>query len=188
MEKNSNLTIPNILSVFRILLIPVFIITYFYIDNIDGYRVIPAVILGVSALTDVVDGMIARHYNQITQLGKIIDPLADKLSQFAMCVCLAVENWQLIFFSLILFGKELCFLIGGILISKKSINIPGAKWYGKVTTAVIFISLFLITLLPKIPLLINTLTIISILLLIISFVLYMMEYMKLTGETNQYDM
>ena len=75
-----NLTIPNLLSVFRILLIPLFI--YLYLEKSpEDFGISAGIVLLISGATDMLDGYIARHFNQITQLGQILDPIADKLTQ-----------------------------------------------------------------------------------------------------------
>ena len=78
-------TVPNILSLFRIALIPVLVLTYLSCDDIW----LPASVLVLSGLTDLLDGWIARHFNQISEIGKLLDPIADKLTQFTVVVCLA---------------------------------------------------------------------------------------------------
>lgn len=82
-------TIPNILSMIRILLIPVFIALY-----MNGYGLQAGIILVVSGLTDTADGYIARHYDQITNIGKVLDPIADKLTQgvTAICMCIRLQK------------------------------------------------------------------------------------------------
>ena len=78
------MSIPNILSIFRIVLIPVFIVCYLMLPDEMGW--VPALVLVVSGATDVVDGYIARHFNMVTQLGKVLDPLADKLTLAAVVI------------------------------------------------------------------------------------------------------
>ena len=94
MKKKDFVSIPNILSYIRILLIPVF--AYCYLTaNTDGDYYFAAVILLFSGLTDMADGMIARKFGMITYLGKILDPLADKLTQATVAVCLAIRvKWK----------------------------------------------------------------------------------------------
>ena len=88
--KKDLFTIPNMLSLFRLLLIPVYVVIYLNADaDIDYY--IAGGILAVSCLTDMIDGQIARHFNMISTIGKILDPLADKVTQFTLIVCLAIE-------------------------------------------------------------------------------------------------
>ena len=88
--KKDILTVPNLLSLFRLVLIPVYILIYLNADSNTDYY-IAASILAVSCLTDLIDGKIARHFNMISNTGKILDPLADKATQFALILCLTVK-------------------------------------------------------------------------------------------------
>lgn len=144
MEKkvNNNLNIPNALSFFRMLLIPVFIVFYMMADKTDCiYYVYAASALILSGLTDLFDGVIARKFNQITELGKILDPIADKLTQMAVVICVAIKMKSVILgCALMIFVvKEILMLIGGFIILKNKIVIQGSQWYGKVATAVFYV-------------------------------------------------
>ena len=144
MEKkaNKNLNVPNALSFFRMLLIPVFIVFYMMADKTDYvYYVYAASALILSGLTDLFDGVIARKFNQITELGKILDPIADKLTQMAVVICVAIKlNNIEITLALTLFVlKEIAMLIGGYIILKNNIVIQPSQWYGKIATAVFYI-------------------------------------------------
>lgn len=139
---NKNLNIPNALSFFRMLLIPVFIVFYMLADKTNYvYYIYAASALILSGLTDLFDGVIARKFNQITELGKILDPIADKLTQMAVVVCVAIKlNNLVISLSLALFVlKEIAMLIGGYIILKNNIVIQPSQWYGKVATAVFYV-------------------------------------------------
>jgi cardiolipin synthase (CMP-forming) len=94
-SRNKNFNVPNILTIVRILLIVPFVIYY------TGDQILKAAaVLLLSGLTDMLDGMIARRYHQITELGQMLDPLSDKLTQGAVAICLAVKQPILIPFSL----------------------------------------------------------------------------------------
>ena len=128
------LTIPNILSFFRLCLIPV--IMWLYIKKQDYLSTL--IVLLLSGATDIVDGIIARKYNMISDFGKIFDPIADKLTQMAMLFCLVSRFNYMIIPLVILVVKE---LISGItsLISFKSANeVKGAVWHGKLTTITLY--------------------------------------------------
>lgn len=128
------LTIPNILSFFRLCLIPV--IMWLYIKKQDYLSTL--IVLLLSGATDIVDGIIARKYNMISDFGKIFDPIADKLTQMAMLFCLVSRFNYMIIPLVILVIKE---LISGItsLISFKSANeVKGAVWHGKLTTVTLY--------------------------------------------------
>ncbi len=125
--------IPNILSGIRLLMVPLFAWLMFY-EDAEIWAL--ATFLGAMA-TDVVDGYLARRNNWITDLGKILDPLADKLMQIAAFVCLAIKNKFLIFLAVIVIAKEVIFLLIGLVVKSRSDIVLVAKWYGKMATAVI---------------------------------------------------
>ena len=125
-----NINIPNGLTVLRILLIPVFTVLY-----IRGYVIASFVVLALSGLTDLLDGIIARHFHQITDLGKLLDPIADKLTQVAIALCLSFYNHLVIPFFVILVVKEFLMMLGGAKLLHSGKRPTQAKWYGKVATA-----------------------------------------------------
>ena len=100
-QKSQVWTIPNIMSLFRLILIP-FIIVYYF----TGHYTVAIVLIAISALSDVLDGPIARHFNMISDLGKILDPLADKLTEGALLVCLAFRYKLMIVLFLVMALKE----------------------------------------------------------------------------------
>ncbi len=134
-------TVPNILTLFRIILAPVFGILYF--ENFKNHYIYAAVVLLVSGATDVVDGFIARHFNLITTLGKVLDPVADKLTQAVIIVCLAVnhyddENSFLVYLLILLFAKEFTMLLGAMVLYKSGTRPSESKWFGKLSTVMIY--------------------------------------------------
>ena len=133
--KQQIFTIPNMLSFFRLLLIPIFIWQY----CIEKNYIITAVLLIVSGVTDVADGFIARHFNMISDLGKALDPVADKLTQFAMLGCLITRFRQMFIPFALIFVKELITGIWGIIVIKKTGEVKGADWHGKVTTILLYL-------------------------------------------------
>ena len=139
--------IPNILSSFRIVLIP-----FFVIHVIRGEMVAAAIVLIVSGLTDLLDGFLARRFQWVTQLGKVLDPFADKLTQITVCVLFFVvfgHQFRL-FFAFLIF-KELVMLLTGAYLFRKDVKINGARWFGKVATALFYFSMILIALFPVLP-------------------------------------
>ena len=146
--KKDFFTIPNMLSLFRLLLIPVYVIIYLNADDdVDHY--IAGGILAVSCLTDLVDGQIARHFNMISNVGKILDPLADKLTQFALIVCLAIKYPVLRLLMILFVVKEIFQLVAGFLTLRKGKMLTGALISGKVSTAVLFVSLIVLVMVPQ---------------------------------------
>ena len=170
---------PNILCYIRILLIPAFI--YIYVnakDTVDYY--LAAIIILLSGLTDFCYGFIARKFNQVTELGKLIDPVADKLTQAAIIIALMFKfKWM--FFLVVLFViKELSMLINGIILLRKGKKLDGAMWFGKVSTAVFYFSTFIIISFPMLnSMVVNILMVISAFFMALSFIMYMIEYVKM---------
>lgn len=134
-QRNKNINIPNALSILRIILIVPFVI-FFVHDQV--YQA--AVVLVISGLSDMFDGMIARKFNQFTELGQMLDPLSDKLTQGAVAVCLALEQPVLVPLLAIFIVKEVLMLSAGFVLIKRGKKPGGAKWYGKVATTMFYVS------------------------------------------------
>ena len=174
--KKDIFTIPNLLSLFRLVLIPVYATVY--LNATQNYQFILAgFILAVSCLTDMIDGKIARKYGMITTLGKVLDPLADKLTQLTLTICLSMK-YPVLYPVLGLFiMKELFQLVIGVVFLRKGKMLPGALLAGKVCTTVLFISLIALVLLPDIdPAAVTVIAVIDALFLGVSFVSYAMAY------------
>lgn len=169
-------TIPNVLSLFRLILIPVYIVIYLNAREDSDYY-IAAGILAVSCLTDLIDGKIARHFNMISTLGKILDPLADKATQFALIVCLALKYPILQFLVGLFVVKESFQLIAGGINLRKGKMLKGALMSGKICTTILFVSLILMVMIPNLPdLAITIITIVDIVFMLISFGDYLITY------------
>ena len=146
--KKEILTIPNLLSLFRLVLIPVYMVIYLRAQAPSDY-VVAGVILALSCLTDMIDGKIARAFNMITTLGKFLDPLADKMTQFALLICLGIRYpvlWAV--FSLFVL-KELFQLFAGILAARRGYILKGALFSGKICTTILFVSLVAMVVFPN---------------------------------------
>ena len=168
-------TIPNLLSIFRIFLLPI----YLYFVLRQSFYIAGAVIV-VSGLSDYLDGVIARRYNQVTDLGKVLDPFADKLTQLFLILSMAwYRPWLWLLFGLFLIKEGFMFVAGLIGLSK-NIKLSGAKWYGKVATAVIYVGMILLLLFPELPTLwVRVIFAVITYGLLQSFVLYAVEYRKM---------
>ena len=145
-------TIPNLLGYFRILLIPVFAWLYLNAET-EGEYIRAALVIGLSGLTDLFDGKIARKFHQITELGKFLDPLADKLTLGVIILCLAAryrEIWLLV--GLFVVKEGFMAVMGLLLLRRNGRKLDGAQWYGKVCTAVAYVVMFLLLILPDLPL------------------------------------
>lgn len=134
-----NLNIPNVLSIIRI----IFIIPFVFAVVDDDYTT-AGIILIISGISDFLDGYIARKYNQITRFGKMLDPTADKLTLMAVMVCVGIKFNKIFPFMIILITKEILMLIAGIILLRKKLTPPSAKWYGKLSTIVFYVSIIII--------------------------------------------
>lgn len=174
--KNEIFTIPNLLSLFRLMLIPVYIVIYLNAKE-PAHYFLSAAILAVSCLTDMIDGKIARKFNMISTLGKILDPLADKITQLTLIICLAVRYRQLKMLFLLFFIKEMFQLIAGCVNLRRGKILKGALLTGKICTTVLFISLILMVMLPDLSTnVINAVTALDCICLSIAFVDYIFAY------------
>ena len=176
--KKEIFTIPNLLSLFRLVLIPVYVIIYLNArDNTDYY--IAAGILAVSCLTDLIDGKIARHFNMISNLGKILDPVADKATQFTLIVCLTMKYPFLMSLVILFVVKESFQLIAGGINLRKGKMLKGALLSGKICTTVLFLSLIFMVMIPNLPnKLVNIIATVDFIFMLISFGDYLITYFK----------
>ena len=148
--KTEVFTIPNILSTLRILMIPVYMTMYLNARTAIDYY-FAAGILALSCMTDLIDGYIARRYNMISNLGKVLDPIADKATQMTLLLCIAIRNPVVRYFLALFMIKELFQLIAAVFALKKGKMLNGALSAGKLNTAFLFLSLILIVMLPDMP-------------------------------------
>ena len=137
--QNRIVTIPNILSFFRLCLIPVFVWMYCAEKNF----VWTGVILILSGVTDTVDGFVARHFHMTSNLGKVLDPVADKLTQASMLFCL-LTRFPLMAVPLAVMVVKECFMgITGLMVIRRTGHVFGADWHGKVTTWLLYAMMIL---------------------------------------------
>ncbi|MFV0558374.1 MAG: CDP-alcohol phosphatidyltransferase family protein [Enterococcus sp.] len=139
-------SIPNLLSLSRILLIPFFLLFAFQ----EQYLWATSVII-LSGLTDFLDGQIARRFNQITALGKLLDPVADKLTQLVLIIALGIHRPWVWLVVILFILKEAIMIYLGLIGLRAGVKLDGAKWYGKVCTAVIYVGMILLLAWPSIP-------------------------------------
>ena len=180
--KKQIFTIPNLLSLFRLLLIPVYVIIYLNATSTTDY-IISAAILAVSCLTDLVDGYIARQFHMISTVGKILDPLADKFTQFTLIICLAIRYPVLYWIIGLFVVKELFQVVAGAICALRGWILKGAQLSGKICTTVLFTSLTLLVLMPYIgETAVAVITVIDGLFLLYAFIDYVLVYFK--GTSN----
>ena len=183
--KRDILTIPNLLSLFRLMLIPVYVRIYLSARFPLQFYTAGA-IMAVSCLTDAVDGWIARHFNMISTLGKILDPLADKITQFTLTVCLSLRYPVLNPVLVLFVTKEIFQLVLGAVYLARGQMLPGALLAGKVCTTILFVSLTLLVLLPDIhPNWVLGITIVDGLFLLIAFIDYIFVYVRKSEELTE---
>ena len=180
--KKEVFTIPNLLSMFRLLLIPVYMTIYLSAGNRMHYYYIAGAILAISSLTDMIDGKIARHFNMISTVGQVLDPIADKATQFTLIVCLAIRYPVLWIIVSLFVIKESFQLIAMCVFYRKGKMLSGALMTGKICTTVLFISLILMVLLPQMHETgVTIIAIIDGIFLLIAFADYVRTYAKQTS-------
>ncbi len=169
------LTIPNILSFFRLCLIPV--IVWLYIGKEDYFWTL--IILLLSGLTDIVDGIIARRFNMISDFGKVFDPVADKLTQIVMLFCLVSRFKHMMILLVLLVVKEVCTGITGLISVKKTSTVEGAVWHGKLTTVMLYSMMAIHLIWYNIPHAVSlTLVGVCIGIMLMSFIMYSIRNIK----------
>ncbi len=138
-------SVPNLLSAFRLLLIP--LILWLYSVRQEYYWAVALLVL--SGVTDIADGYIARKYDMVTDLGKVLDPIADKLTQGAVVLCLAFRFPAMRILFVVLAAKEILQGIMGYAVLQRTGEVKSAKWYGKLCTGIIYGVMIVHVLLPN---------------------------------------
>lgn len=178
MEKKSLLSqavsLPNLLTYLRILMIPLCAFLYLN-ENYPG----AACVLALSGATDIIDGKIARGYGMVTDLGKVIDPVADKLTQGVMILCLARKNPLLGILVGILVIKEAGMLVSGYMLYRKVGVVNSSRWYGKLCTVTVYTTLALYIIIPGMP---PEVSVVAVVLcgglMLLSFILYNIKFFR----------
>ena len=146
LTKEQVFTIPNFMSFFRLVLIP-FIIWDYLQEEYD----IAAALVAVSAATDILDGVIARRYNMVSDLGKVLDPICDKLTHAALMVCLLTRYvYMWVVFGILVVKELTMFVLGGIAVKRHG-QVHSAKWFGKLCTVILESSMIVMILFPSLP-------------------------------------
>ena len=138
--KKDILTIPNILSLLRLIMIPIYLTIYLRADTPADYA-LSAAILAVSCITDLLDGYIARRFHMISTVGKLLDPIADKVTQFSLLLCFVSEYPVLWSLTVLFVIKEGFQLVAMMLAYSKGKVLKGALLSGKICTTVLFLSM-----------------------------------------------
>lgn len=170
------ITIPNILSFIRLCLIPVIVWLYCFKED----YIATTVVLTLSAFTDIADGIIARKFGMVSDFGKIFDPIADKLTQFAMLLCLVSRFPHMIIPLVLLVVKELFSGITNLIAIHRTKNVLGADWHGKAATVSLYVTMAIHLIWYNIPLAVSyALISICICIMLLSFTLYAIRNFKL---------
>lgn len=186
--RKDNFNLPNILSFTRIIIIIPFVL-YFLNDD----YLLSAAMLALSGLSDMLDGVIARKLNQVTQLGKILDPVADKLTLTAVVICMGIKFPEIFILVVILSVKDLSMLLAGSYLLKKGIEPPAAKWYGKLATVFFYVSVIIIVALkalygiadPRISISLLTATALLMLFALFRYFLIFLRLIKANNEKEK---
>lgn len=180
-KKKEILTIPNILSGVRILLLP--FIVWMYNIKTDFRAAI--LLLFISGITDIADGFIARKFNMVSDFGKIIDPIADKLTQGTLLICLALNHKIILLLIAVFILKEFSMALLGYIIIKKHDEVNSAKWYGKLNTVVIYFTIVTLIIFPNLPKsAVFAMVFLCIAFVAVSFALYVRFYIKILTSDN----
>lgn len=181
LRKDQIFTIPNLLSIIRLILIP--IIVWLYCEK-QNYNAAVAVIV-VSGATDITDGFIARHFNMVSDFGKILDPVADKLTQAAVIICLTTKYNLMIPLIILFAAKEIVMGVFGFIALKKKDSVNSAKWYGKANTVVLYLSVTALILFPGMSKTVaDALIIVCGIMMLLSLGLYTRFYIKLFSKSS----
>ena len=169
-------TIPNLLSLLRLCLIPAIIWLYIVKRN----SLAAGCLLLLSGATDVIDGFIARRFHMVTDFGKALDPVADKLTQAAMLVCLLFRFSYMGIPLALLMIRDVSIAVIFIMLMRKTGVVPQAVWHGKAATALLYGTMLLHVFWPSIPAVLSAVLVAACTLMIgISFVLYLRSSIKL---------
>lgn len=182
---NKIITVPNILSFIRLCLIPVILWEYIFLKK----YVLAAATVIVSGITDIADGFIARKFNMVSHVGRILDPVADKLTQMAVIACLCSKYIMMVVPLAILVVKELANGIIALVMLKRTGNTINSRWHGKLATVILYVMMVMHLFWVDIPAVISDIFIwTSIGAMAISFVLYTLqnaEAIKSAGEISE---
>ena len=145
--KREIFTIPNIISLVRLLLIPYILVLYLHMEYNRA-----AVWIVISFLSDVADGFIARHFNMVSSVGKVLDPIADKMTQGMVFICLLTRYRWLVWFVCFYAFIEFTMLYMGFLSLMYTRKLDQAKWFGKICTGIMIAGILIMVLFPNLPL------------------------------------
>lgn len=182
--KKEYFSIPNLMGYFRILMLPVFLYMYFHADSGKDY-IMAFLLLAVSLLTDLLDGWVARKFNMVTDFGKALDPVADKLTQGALAIAVASRHSFMIIFITFFICKEIYMGLMGLYLKKKKNFWSGAKLHGKICTVAVDAGVFVLLLFPQLPgTAANVIILLMMLCMAVSLVKYIQMHVSLLREAS----
>lgn len=140
------MNLPNTLSLIRLFLVPVFAAVYF--SSLPDAHAWAVLVYAAASVTDIADGYIARRFHQITRLGRVLDPLADKLMTFTVILCIALDGTIPLWAVAVFLGKEILMAVGGACMLHRTKDVISSNWLGKASTAIFFVVLAVLVLFP----------------------------------------
>ena len=181
--KREYFSIPNLLGYFRILLLPFYLYIYVTAETTTDYY-LAAFLMVLSFLSDLLDGKIARRFNMVTEFGKILDPVADKLTQGVLALGFAIRYPAItVLFICFIIKEGIQAALGLIFIKKYDYRMNGAQMHGKVCTCVLDAVMLILLVFPNIKYMYVTyLTILTLVVMAYSFVRYLIMYWKVFRE------
>ena len=177
--------IPNIISIFRICLVPIFIAAYF--TDARDIKIDAVFVYALATFSDFLDGYLARKFQASTNLGKLLDPLGDKLMTIAVMVCITIDGIIPLWAVLVAGVKEILMAIGGFVVHRVAhVEIPPSNLIGKTTTVVFFLVCVTLMLARNIPNIAATSMIsAAILLMIIALASYVSTYVSVMRSRDR---
>lgn len=184
-EKDSSkkiVTIPNVLSLFRLILAVVFLVIYLNAKDQKGYYIAFGILV-LSAVTDVVDGKIARHFHMVSDLGKILDPFADKLTQGFVMLALVSRYPAMVIEVGIFVMKEAYMSFMGLKVISTTGENNGALWFGKLNTVILYGTSMILILFYDIPVVLANIMIgVCCASILFCFYKYRREFLRILAE------
>ena len=178
-------SIPNMMGYFRLALVPIYLLVFYNAMHGGPYWPIYLVIV-VSGLTDFFDGKIARKFDMVTDLGKMLDPIADKITIGAIIISLAYKYRIIIPVIILYIIKEGYMAIMGMIQLKRGMKIEGAMWYGKVCTFGTYVVMLAMLAFPKLPYQwVIGLVVLEIVLMLFTLVMYFGYHYRLLKQSNK---
>ncbi len=181
------MNIPNTLTIIRLFMVPAFVLFY-VMGNYEHWPYglpIAAILFALAGITDVLDGYIARKYNQITDFGKLADPLADKMMQLAAIGCLSFSGKLSVWVFIVFVVKEIALLLGSARLLAIHKYVVYSKWSGKIATVILFIAIIFIIWMDIPYVWANRLMLVCVVLTLVAFFNYIQIYFKVKENIRQ---